>query len=616
MAKTSQTTFNERKTEKIVRDILTKLGYEKDKDIVIEEQKSDNPIVQKCLKSASKSGKGVGKPEFIIRSGKVKDLLIVIECKADTAKHESKNKDKFSEYAVDGVLLYAEYLSREFNVIAIACSGETQRELNVSVFLRSKGSGESKPLLNKYNKKISTIIPFNEFADSAIYDKDVERKRYQDLLEFSRILHNYIRDYAHLSEAEKPLVVSGILIALSNKPFFKNYRDYDDNELPRELYDAIKREIVKAKMPLAKKESMISTYTFITSHTSLWEKNKKTDESPLFRIVSDIEENVLPFLSIYHNFDVVGQFYGEFLRYAGGDASLGIVLTPKHITELFAMMANLTPQSKVVDICAGTGGFLISSMMDMFRKCKKESEREFVAQNCLLGVESQPKMFALAASNMILRGDGKANLWQGSCFDEKIIKEIRQRKPQVGMINPPYSQKGEDLHEFNFVIQMLDSLIEGGIGLALLPISCAVQAHSLKKTLLKNHTLEAVMSLPEDLFHNVGAVPCIMVFKAHVPHNSNPHHKTWFGYWRNDGFEKTKNQGRIDIRGKWEDIRKKWLDSYFSRSEIPGLSVLAKVDFADEWCAEAYMQTDYSKLTQEDFLNEVRNYIVFRMKAG
>ena len=81
-----------------------------------------------------------------------------------------------------------------------------------------------------------------------------------------------------------------------------------------------------------------------------------------------IEQIVKQFnpLSIYNDYDVVGQFYGEFLKYTGGDKkSLGIVLTPRHITELFSLLANVQTDSKVLDLCAGTGGFLISAMHQM-----------------------------------------------------------------------------------------------------------------------------------------------------------------------------------------------------------------------------------------------------------
>ncbi len=98
---------NERVTENIVRQLLKSKGYYKDKDIIVEEQRSQHPIVQKCLKNASKGGKGAGFPEFIIRSAKEKDLVIIVECKADVAQHESGTFDKFAGFAVDGALLYA-----------------------------------------------------------------------------------------------------------------------------------------------------------------------------------------------------------------------------------------------------------------------------------------------------------------------------------------------------------------------------------------------------------------------------------------------------------------------------------------------------------------------------
>lgn len=47
---------NERKTENIVRSLLQQNGYTKNSDILIEEQQSDNPKIDKLLKTASKGG--------------------------------------------------------------------------------------------------------------------------------------------------------------------------------------------------------------------------------------------------------------------------------------------------------------------------------------------------------------------------------------------------------------------------------------------------------------------------------------------------------------------------------------------------------------------------------
>lgn len=338
-----------------------------------------------------------------------------------------------------------------------------------------------------------------------------------------------------------------------------------------------------------------------------------------------LSDKVWPFISIYHDFDVVGQFYGEFLKYTGGDKkALGIVLTPRHITELFANIANLSintntegviKASKVLDICTGTGGFLISSMQHMIKQAVTEEERLYIKKECLVGVEQQPSMYALSASNMILRGDGKANLYQGSCFDQGIVKAIKEHKCNAGMINPPYSQGDEDLHELVFVKQMLDCIEEDGIGIAIVPMSCAISPHAMCEEILKSHTLETVMSMPDDLFYPVGVVTCIMIFTAGVPHKIS-NRKTWFGYWKNDGFIKTKHKGRMDINDSWSDIRDRWIEQFRNRETHPGECVTKYVTHEDEWCAEAYLETDYSTLSQKDFEEELKKYMLFKLMNG
>ena len=96
-----------------------------------------NALIKKLLPSKTKKGNGKGRPEFLIQN-KEKDFLIIIECKADIKFHESPNQDQPASFAIDGVLLYASKLSREFNVIAIAVSGQTKEELKISAFPFSK----------------------------------------------------------------------------------------------------------------------------------------------------------------------------------------------------------------------------------------------------------------------------------------------------------------------------------------------------------------------------------------------------------------------------------------------------------------------------------------------
>lgn len=606
---------NERITENLVRDSLRILGFgTPDSDVIVEEQKSQIEEVIKLLKGASKTGgTGHGAPEFIVSSPSSPDFLIIFECKATTKQHESPDRDKPIEYAVDGVLRYASKLSKSFNVIAVAASGQTKTSLKISTFLWPKSASTYKILTNESGIEINKIIPFDDYIRHGSFDPQVSKNRHDDLMFFSRDLHDFMRDHAKLTESEKPLMVSGTLIALRNTAFAKSFGDYKPEDLQKQWMHVIKDEMEKADIPNSKKNSMTQPYSSIAVHPELGKSTTKFPKGVLYELIKMLNEKVWPFISVYHDFDVVGQFYGEFLKYTGGDKkALGIVLTPRHVTELFSLIANVKKDTKVLDICAGTGGFLISAMQQMLRQALTDEERAYIKKNCLIGVEQQPNMYALAASNMILRGDGKANLYQGNCFDPAITKAIKEHACTTGLLNPPYSQGDEDLHELVFVKQMLDCLEKGGTGVAIVPMSCAISPHPLREELLNSHTLEAVMSMPDELFYPVGVVTCILVFTAGIPHKES-NRKSWFGYWKTDGFIKTKHRGRIDINETWPIIRDRWVEQFRNREVHAGECVSQYVTHEDEWCAEAYMETDYQKLMREDFEKVVRNYAIFKL---
>ncbi len=603
---------NERITENIVRSFLQDLDYyNENNDIYVEEQKSQIVLVNKLLKNAGKSGKGgKGYPEFIISSESNPDFLIVIECKAEKKYHESTELNNPRDYAVDGVLHYGKALSEGYNTICIAVSGQSSTK--ISVFFYPKKSVTYKILTNKHNKKIDSIISYNDLIEHATYDPEVASQRFKDLMSFSNELHEFMRDHAKLTESEKPLVVSGTLIALKNNVFAKIFGDYDVKDLPSAWLRIIKEEIEKAEIPNSKKLNMTQPYSSISVHPEMGKPTKQYPKGVLHELISRLNKKVWPFISVYHDFDVVGQFYGEFLKYTGGDKkALGIVLTPRHITALFSLLANVKKDDKVLDICCGTGSFLISAMHQMIRNAKTEDDIKKIKNHNLIGIEQQPNMYALAASNMILRGDGKANLYQGSCFDSSIITEIKKHQCNVGFINPPYSQSDEDLDELIFVKHMLDNLSseKESIGIAIVPMECAIQPNPLKEDILNKHHLVAVMSMPDQLFYPVGTVTCIMIFKAHTPHEEE-NKKTWFGYWKDDGFYLLRHRGRNDFDNKWGEKSKKWVDSFRNSEEKTGVSVKKRVTYEDEWCAEAYMETDYSSLTKSTFNRKVKDYIL------
>ena len=612
---------NEKKTENVTRKLLAGAGILDNDDFIVEEQKSDNPVIQKLLKNASKSGEGLGKPEFIIRKKDDNEFLMIIECKADAKFHESKKRDLYRDYAVDGALLYGGHFSRAFNVIAIGISGEDESGLKISTFLYPKNSSAYSDLLDENNHKIETILDWNRYIERAKFDPALAKTRHNDLMKFSRELHEYLRDYAKVTEAQKPLLVSGILLALMERGFEKAYIAYDGDDLAQKTFQAIIDVVNRAQLGAnqeSKKKAVTNAFSFIEHHPELHKVDTKKNESPLLHIIRELHARVQPFTKDHYDFDIIGNFYGEFIRYTGGDKQgLGIVLTPKHITDLFADIAKVNKNSVVLDICAGTAGFLISAMKKMTENVDADEKRR-ILENSLIGVEQSPEMFALAVSNMILRGDGKTNLYQGdSLKDQNIIEKIKG-KADTGFINPPYSQKGEDVSEWHFIIQMLDLLQTKGTGVAIVPMQLAIDTKNpLREKLLKNHRLEAVMSMPDDLFYPVGVVTCVMVFTAHVPHDSDPHHESWFGYWKDDGFKKDRTQGRIyKSEELWKTIKNEWLVNFSNKKDIPGKSIRKKVCQTDEWCVEAYLETDYFNLSDHEFVESGRQYLAYLIRNG
>lgn len=606
---------NETVTEDLTRDLLDELGYyAAGSDIVVERQQSKISALKRLLQAASKTGgQGAGYPDFIVTSPGNPDYVILMECKASRNRHVSASGDRIADFAVDGVLHYARFVAKEFNVIALAVSGETRDELLISTFLHGKGVAEARELKSPSGMDLNQFIPYADYIRAADYSPEVEKLRESELMSFSRELHDFLWKHAQLTEEQKPLLVSGTLIALMDSSFGTGYNDFTPSKLQKRWGEVVKEQIEEADIPHSKKSNIYQPYSGIVVHPSLSKGTKEFPKGVLHEVIRRIKEKVWPFIAVYKAFDVVGKFYGEFLKYTGGDKkALGIVLTPRHITELFALLANVTPADRVVDPCAGTGGFLISAMDRMLRQATTEAQRDEIKQNNLIGIEQQPHMYALAASNMILRGDGKANLFQGSCFSESFMADIKARKPTVGMVNPPYAQGDTDLHELAFVDNMLEMLEEGGMGIAIVPVSCATSPSNYKDILLRKHTLEAVMSMPLELFAPVGVVTCIMVFTAKKPH-AQTDKKTWFGYWREDGFIKTKHLGRVDLDDAWSGIRDSWVAAFRNREVLPGHSVSEKVTHTDEWVAEAYMETDYEQLTASDFEKVLRDYAIFKL---
>ena len=374
------------------------------------------------------------------------------------------------------------------------------------------------------------------------------------------------------------------------------------------VFESIERVAKEKNTPEKKREALEYSYRFITANPTFVDPNSNV----LLELIVEIDDNIYKKTRGHEH--LATEFYNEFIKYSGGDGqSLGMVMTPRHICDLFVEMADLRPASKVLDICMGTAGFLTAAAKNVKPKFgnDKAAFKKF-EENNLVGVDQQPNMFTLSYSDMLLRDRAPENFYLANSFN--LSEELKECECNVGFLNPPYSQKGEGLKELDFVYQMLECLKEGSLGFAIVPVNCALEKKEVKEKILNHHTLVAAMSMPDDLFYPVGVVTCVMVFQAHKPHNSN--RPTWFGYWKNDGMIKIKKEGRVDYHKKWHGIKNEWLEMFYARKEIPGVSVNQKITASDEWCVEAYVDTDYSTISSEEFIQEMKKFMMFSIMEG
>lgn len=161
----------------------------------------------------------------------------------------------------------------------------------------------------------------------------------------------------------------------------------------------------------------------------------------------------------------------------------------------------------------------------------------------------------------------------------------------------------------------------------LLPVACAIgtsgEISRFKKEILKENTLDAVFTLPNEIFYpGASASACCMVFKIGTKHSDISNPDTFFGYYKDDGFKKKKNLGRVEQidsatgKSKWVSIENKWIEAYRNRCVIDGFSSTHKVSGDDEWLCEAYMKTDYTTLCEADFQRTLNNYLAYLIKEG
>lgn len=613
----------EAKTDLWVYELL------KEANIELEPQGSTIKEINDALKTASKSGSGnVGFPEYV---GIVEDFLLVIENKADVDKHVKLNdkglistavKD-IKDYAVNGALFYGQHLAKNTTykkVIAFGISGNEKKHHISPIYV-------DETEYYRELKEVESFISFNDDNIEEYYIREVleeetnHEKELAEILKDAAELHEDLRNYGNLKDIDKPLIVSGILLALreaESKNFTIDDLTGDDiNTDGEKIFKAIESNLKRSRVaPEVKRDKILSQFSIIKDTQILNDINDTLAKTPLKHFTEFLHTKIYKSIKYTSSSeDYLGRFYGEFMSYSGGDGqTLGIVLTPKHITDLFCDLVDIKSDDIVLDPCAGTAGFLIASMHHMLAQADTENEKKNIRQKQLHGIESQPYMFTIATTNMILRGDGKSNLINEN-FLKQDTNKLQLKEATVGMMNPPYSQgskKNPDLYEISFTEHLLDSLVEGARAIVIVPQSSVTGKSKEEKTtkanILKKHTLEGVITLNKDTFYGVGTMPCIAIFTAGEPHQEDKECK--FIDFREDGFKVSPHIGLIETE-QAKDKKQHLLDVWFDRIESETkFCVKTTIEADDEWLHSFYYFNDEIP-TEEEFEKTIGDYLTF-----
>lgn len=602
-------------------------GVDKEFQILTQAFKEAGGKPEICeLKDFSKGGNGIAQPDFIAIFDNDKDTVFICECKKGINFHQSPNLNKPKSYALDGVMYYAKFLQKYFNVIALAVSGTKDVKSTALYFPKNADLIYNKEIFLRTENIILNPLNYLKLLKGERLSREFSLSKVSLLaLEF----HDTLREIK-ISERHKPIFIAGLLLALENKDFRRDYYAFNSfNTLYSQLKIALNEVLSKADLTNKKIKNIENAINEVENNVKLKEKYLN-EKGSIFWYLKELDMKIKPMINHANsNLDALGIFYHEFIKYTGGDGKgLGIVLTPAHLSEFMCELAGVNKESKVLDICCGSASFLVSAMVLMIKQAN-EKESSQIKQSQIYGIELDPDLYTLANTNMIMRRDGKSNIYQGDCFS----KEFNHLKGicNVGLLNPPYSQK--DKSELEFVERLCEFIIPSGLVCVVVPLSCAIgnKFKLERERLFKKHSLLAVFSMPDDIFYSnkANTNTCVMLWQVHTPHyininlrdeklltEENIRNFTYFGFYKDDGFVKAKKQGRIDKFNKWEKIKREWIENYQLKKQIDGISVVKKVTHLDEWLAEAYIKTDYSKLTQEDFEKTVREYLGFLVKAG
>lgn len=281
----------------------------------------------------------------------------------------------------------------------------------------------------------------------------------------------------------------------------------------------------------------------------------------LQHLLNDFKELDLRPSNLLDN-DVIGDAYeyliGNFAAGAGKKA--GEFYTASQVSQLLAKLVEPKAGDRICDPTCGSGSLLL--------KVAKEVGSTNVSLN---GQEVNGSTYALARMNMFLHEMDNANIeWGDTLNSPKLVENDALMKFDIVVANPPFSLDkwgAEDASsdrysrfhrgvppkskgDYAFITHMIETLNEHGKAGVILPHGVLFRGSSegkIRKQLIDENLLKAVVGLPANLFYGTGIPASILIFDKNKGDNTD----VLFIDASNE-FENGKNQNRLRV----EDVEK------------------------------------------------------------
>lgn len=260
--------------------------------------------------------------------------------------------------------------------------------------------------------------------------------------------------------------------------------------------------------------------------------------------------------------DIQGDLYEYMLGKLASAGQNGQFRTPKHIRDMMVRLLAPTPDDKICDPACGTAGFLVSSaeyIRENYEAEMTSEQWEHFAGEMFSGFDTDRTMLRLSAMNLMLHSITQPNI----DYVDSVSKQNNTSSAyDIVLANPPFTGTvdAESIHdnlktvcdtkktELLFVALFLRILRKGGRCACIVPdgvLFGSTKAHkALRKELVENHQLQAVISMPSGVFKPyAGVSTAVLVFTKTGAGGTD---KVWFYDMKADGFSLDDKRSAIE----------------------------------------------------------------------